>query len=223
MLFAHNFPLVHPGFESIDGDTTFNGAGLEAFRGIANEAAKLDIQNVGIAADLATKAGRLRIDARPAALPRARFYAGVKTFASRDELLGALDNGSLDYRKEVGVLCRDKLPTSSPGASGDSVKFRRESSRQYSLEYSVGSPGIIFVSQSYYPGWEVVGGKNAIIETFGAFQGIVIDRAGSGSLTVRFRPVMFRLGLLISGLTALALAAGCLRRAASQASTTTAG
>ena len=62
---------------------------------------------------------------------------------------------------------------------------------------------MLFVSESFYPGWEVVDGKARIIEVFGAFKGIVIERAGAGTLTVRFFPFLFRLGLWLSAMTAL--------------------
>ena len=96
-----------------------------------------------------------------------------------------------------------------PEIAAGEVKLIRLSPEHYQIRYHTLTPGIIFVSESYYPGWEVqneTGQPFQLIHAFAAFKGIVVPNAGRGTLDVRFRPRSFRLGAAISCLTALALA-----------------
>ncbi len=139
IVFPHNFALVHPGLEFSDGDTTFNLANVEAFQKMTNEPAKMDIQNMRVLANVNTATRQLWIDTRSQALPRAKFYSRVKTFASRAMILRALEDKSLDYQNEVGALASDfrglnslEPPAKAPGTQGF-VRWTRESSRHTSL------------------------------------------------------------------------------------------
>ena len=64
-------------------------------------------------------------------------------------------------------------------------------------------PGVVFVSQAFYPGWTADGGHLSMVEMFGAFQGIVIPGAGQGEIRVVFSPPILKLALAVSGLSAV--------------------
>ena len=66
------------------------------------------------------------------------------------------------------------------------------------ITYEVDHPGIVFVSQSFYPGWVANGGLFKIVEVFGAFQGIIIPRAGRGRIILRFDPPVLHWSIAIS-------------------------
>jgi len=68
----------------------------------------------------------------------------------------------------------------------------------YSITYDASCPGIIFVSQAFYPGWVTDNERVKMIEVFGAFQGLVVPEAGHGQLVVRFSPPILRQSIAIS-------------------------
>ena len=120
------------------------------------------------------------------ALPRAKFFTNIRQYETRDALLTALERGELDWRKETavwGLAARDinelVRPTASMGTN-DEIRFVSKTPEAYSITYNVARPGVVFISQSFYPGWVADGGRFRIVEVFGAFQGIVIPQPGHG-------------------------------------------
>jgi hypothetical protein len=179
---------------------------------MTNQTALLDLQNVGTIFALDSVTGQCSIRYRRT-LSRIVFYSTIKPYNSDDEILHDLDSDRLDYRNTVAVRA-DELDSALDAASTGTnappfdLQFRRDSPEKYRIRYSVNSPGILFISESYYPGWEAIdtrGKTFKIVRTFTAFKGIVIPQAGQGELTVRFRPRSFRLGAGISGTTAVLL------------------
>ena len=82
--------------------------------------------------------------------------------------------------------------------SNDVVTFASITPEKYSITYSASCPGIIFVSQAFYPGWVTDNERIKMIEVFGAFQGFVIPQAGHGQIVVRFSPPILRQSIAIS-------------------------
>ena len=66
------------------------------------------------------------------------------------------------------------------------------------MSYNLARPGIIFVSQTFYPGWVTDNDRVKLIEVFGAFQGLVDPEAGQGRIVVRFFPSILRKSLALS-------------------------
>jgi len=142
-------------------------------------------------------------------LTRAKFYHALRAYPDSKTMYADLDSGRLDYKKTVGILSDDcvkyhVLTSAPPAAATAEVRFNPKSPEEYQISYRTTAPGIIFVSESFYPGWEADGGKYPIIRAFGAFKGIVIPEAGSGVITVKFSPRSFKIGLTIS-MTTLAM------------------
>jgi uncharacterized membrane protein YfhO len=123
-------------------------------------------------------------------------------------LLTGLEKGEIDWRSEVAVC--EPLPADLlRGTERDHVisttgeiQFTRKTPEEYSIAYTVSRPGVIFVSQTFYPGWVANGGRIKLIEVFGAFQGIVIPQAGRGQIVVRFSPPILKLARIITALSA---------------------
>jgi hypothetical protein len=140
-------------------------------------------------------------------LPRAKFFARIRRYESRTALLAALNSNEIDWRNETAVWGPDVAATDQGAKHGalsgtnDEVRFISKTPEAYSIVYNVSQPGIVFVSQAFYPGWIADGGRFNIIEVFGAFQGIVIPEAGRGEITVTFSPPILKLALVISGLS----------------------
>jgi hypothetical protein len=213
---AESGPLIFPGLETPRGYVDLVTSHMALFKQLTNQTALLDLQNVGTVLLLNTQNGRFDYLNRGGS-PRLRFFSRIKTYGSDEDILHDLDSGELDYSDtaavdahELGGSLADFKPVGRPPRS--ILQLQTDSPESYRINYSVDSPGILFVSESYYPGWEVVdkqGKPFQIVRTFVAFKGIVIPQAGQGELTVRFRPRSFLLGAGISGTTAILLGILC--------------
>jgi len=211
IVLERNLPLVEQNFETPQGSVDLMLQSTARFRQLTNLTALLDLQNVGLVICRTPGIAGITGEERRNCLPRVAFYGRVHPYDSEAAILRDLDTGALDYRREVAVLAAEfgsQGPVSAAGGPGE-VEWIRHSPEYYQIRYHARSPGIIFVSESFYPGWEVrdeTGRDFQLVHAFLAFKGIVIPQAGQGTLEVRFRPRSFRLGAVITGLTALALA-----------------
>jgi hypothetical protein len=198
-----NLPYFHDFLEFPEGYTSLFLDNLRRFQGITNEDAKIAIQNIKILA-VRDKPDHYQLGEITNALPRARFFAQVRRYGSTTALLRALESGKIDWSKEAAVC---ELPAAGVlrwdqqnlvTGSNDLVQFTSITPESYSITYSVNRPGIIFVSQAYYPGWVTNNERVRLIEVFGAFQGLVIPEAGHGQIVVRFSPPTLWLSLATS-------------------------
>lgn len=214
IVFPRNIGYFYPGYEALEGYLLFGLKGWSGFNSITNERVKLDIENVGLTANLDVASRRVNLGRYTNSLPRAKFYHDVRVYADVKSLYADLDAGKLDYYQTAGLLREDcekyglKM-FSSPANAKAQVHFTPKDSDEYQISYQTTAPGIIFVSENFYPGWQAtVGGKRLeVIRTFGAFKGIVVPEAGSGVITVKFSPWIFKLGLAVS-LTTLFVLSG---------------
>jgi len=206
-----NAPLWHRGLESPRGHVDLVPRHVANLPHLTNLTALLDLQNVGHV--LQTDASRQHVSflRRSGWLPRLMFYTQTKEYQSDEHVLRDLDSGALDYRRVLAIpagALKAPLHPIAAAAVAYSMDLGPVSPEKYRIKYSVNSPGIIFVSETYYPGWEAVdahGRALQIVRTFTAFRGIVIPEAGTGQITVRFRPRSFRAGVAISSTTAVLL------------------
>ena len=208
-----------------EGYTTFTLDSIERFQATTNLLARLAIENIKLVAwegppwidqhGLRVRTFELRTF--DDLLPRARFFTSVRRYDSRNALLAALGTGELDWRKETAVwgpVDRDIdkfVRPSSSMDSNDAVRYISETPEMYSIHYNVSQPGVIFVSQPFYPGWIADTGRFKMIEVFGAFQGIIIPEPGRGEITVRFSPRVLKVGLFISVFSLLITVCAALR------------
>jgi hypothetical protein len=210
VVFPRNIGYLYPGYEALEGYILFNLKEYGSFSGITNERIRLDIQNVGVIANLDSKTRQVGLMRYTNSLPRAKFYHDISVYADAKGLYGDLEAGRLDYHRTLGVL-RDEcvkygVSTAAPPAGAEAkIHFTPINSDQYQIFYQTTAPGVIFISESFYPGWEANAGQYPVIHAFGAFKGIVIPKAGSGVITVRFFPEILWAGLAISGVTLLGL------------------
>jgi hypothetical protein len=197
-----NLAYFHDSLEVPEGYTSFYLDNISEFQSITNRAAKLNIQNVALAADRDAQ-NNSWMDIITNSLPRAKFFARVRQFDSNTKLLNELENGRIDWHNEVAVS-DSRIPDTSLAGSEtnqqteDVVRFEMAHPDSYSIAYKVSRPGIIFVSETFYPGWMANNGHLKLVEVFGAFQGIVISEAGSGRIAVHFSPRVFKLGIAIT-------------------------
>ena len=203
-----NLPYCCDLLQVPEGYTSYYLDTISKFQSIANEPAKMAIQNIQLAISLAPSQETYSVTPVDC-LPRAKFYSRVRRFESRTALLAALERNETDWRNEVAVwgpvaAGMDREPERGPPTNtDDEVRFVSITPEAYTIVYNVSRPGIVFISQAFYPGWIADGGRASIIEVFGAFQGLVIPKAGRGEITVHFSPPILKLALVISLLCAM--------------------
>jgi hypothetical protein len=101
----------------------------------------------------------------------------------------------------------DRLLSRSDPDPTEVVTVTSEGPQHVVMTAVLRSPGLVVVSDMYYPGWEVtVDGRLAeIVRTNRAMRGVALP-AGTHRLVFRYRPLSFRLGIALSlvGLASLA-------------------
>jgi membrane protein YfhO len=198
-----NLPYFHDFLEVPEGYTSFQLDNVGKFRAITNEEPKIAIQNIKILAVKETP-GHYRLVESLHTLPRCVFFTRVRRYESSADLLEALESGKIDWSNEAAVC---ELPAADISRwnqqnqvtdGNDMVTFTSITPESYSITYRASRPGIIFVSQAFYPGWVTDNERIKLIEVFGAFQGLVIPEAGQGQIVVRFSPPILRRSLAVS-------------------------
>jgi hypothetical protein len=210
-----NLPYFYDSLEVPEGYTSYYLDNISQFQGITNEQSKTDIQNIETVFTWDLQRN-LPVVTSVDCLPRAKFFSRVRRYESRTALLAALDRNEIDWRNEAAVwgpvpVVTDRgVERNTPTGTNDEVRFISKTPEAYSIVYHVNQPGIVFVSQTSYPGWIANGGRVSVVEVFGAFQGIVIPEAGRGEITVVFSPPILKLGLSITILSVMTAVFVCI-------------
>lgn len=128
----------------------------------------------------------------------------VWTARDDDEVFALLTKPGFDGRR-IAVV-KGPLPSVSPARGNtESVTVIARTSTQIHLQANLSSPGLLVVSQTSYPGWEaIVNGQPAsLLEVDGLLPAVALP-AGPSEIVFRYRPVAFRAGLILSGITIVA-------------------
>jgi hypothetical protein len=135
--------------------------------------------------------------------PRA-FVVGTAVLAASDtEALRLLTQPSFDTASQAVVTATDlRLPAGS--GSSTNVRVIERGNTKLVLRASLSKPGLLVVSEGYYPGWhaEVDGVAAPIVPTNGMMRGVVVS-AGEHQVVFRFQSRAIAAGLLISGFAVL--------------------
>ncbi len=161
----------------------------------------------------------------PTALPRAWVAYGWRTAADETSATAATVASSTAQLHDTPVLEGAPHPpaTVRPPAPGG-VSFLVDEDERVELRADARRPGYLVLDDSYYPGWQAtVNGRAArIVPANENFRAVAIG-AGVHIVEFRYRPSSFRIGAILSVLTALglllALASLLLRRRASRGDT----
>jgi len=144
------------------------------------------------------------------ALPRAFVVGagGVQVIQGNMEQIDALKRPSFDPMRSV-VL--DSLPEElagvPPGAEfTGSVEILDSNINGYHFRVQTSTPSILVVSQNFYPGWKAtVSGRSAsVFPADHALTGIAVP-AGNHEIRFEFQPSSFKLGALLSLISATLL------------------
>lgn len=141
------------------------------------------------------------------ALPRAFIVPSLQYRPTQDAVLEALRAPGFDPLREA-VILGDSNQGVPVGGQG-SVSDIRPGSNSLSFKTNTDAPALVFVSQVWYPGWQVwIDGKaaGAPLRANFLFQGVGVPQ-GEHTVELRFTPPLWRLGwVLAGGVLLLALA-----------------
>lgn len=210
IVLPRNVGYFNSKYEALEGFFLFSLEEYSDFDSMANERARLDIKNVRGVANMDSRTRQVAVSIYTNSLPRAKFYNAIRSYEDSKSLCADLDSGRLDYKREVGVLGSDVrrfglLSGATPTNAEAFVRFIPVTPEEYRIEYQTPAPGVIFVSESYYPGWVANDGQIPIIKVFGAFKGFVVRESGQGVIVVKFSPWKLKLGSAISLFTLVGL------------------
>jgi hypothetical protein len=152
----------------------------------------------------------LNVYLNPRALPQAFVVPGVTPAPSHDAAWQAIHAPDFDPATSAVVES-----TPATGGGRGSVSGLQIQPGYVTMQVTADGPALVVVSQAWYPGWQVrVDGvpQGAPLRTDYAFQGVPVT-AGTHQIELSFVPILWRLGWLIAGATALTLAIWALRGA----------
>jgi hypothetical protein len=143
----------------------------------------------------------------PTALPRAWVAYGWRSASNQTGATAATVASSTAelYREPVLEDTRRSPHTSVPPAAG-AVSFIVDRDEHVELRADVTRPGYLVLDDSYYPGWQAtVNGRSAkIVPANENFRAVAVT-PGVDTVDFRYRPASFRIGAILSLLTAVGL------------------
>ncbi len=161
---------------------------------------------------------RVAIYALDDPFPRAWLTRSVSVAENDSAAWDALNDPQVDLRR-TAVIGREDAQL-AVGLEGERapevgrVTVRGSEGDRLGLDVEAVGDALLVISQVYYPGWvaRVDGEETPLFRVDGLLQGVAVP-AGTHQVEIRFRPLSFRLGLAISGLTLLFCAIVLLLRA----------
>jgi hypothetical protein len=141
------------------------------------------------------------------ALPHAYVVGGYQVWSSgMKEDVEMIRLGDLDCKKEVLLYSQPpQMPPSQPAFLSE-AKITHYSNNEVDIECSVAQPGILFLSDPYFPGWSawVNGQKAEILRADRVFRALVLPQAGNYKIKMAYQPGSLYSGIAISSLGWLA-------------------
>jgi hypothetical protein len=139
--------------------------------------------------------------------PRAWVVHQWEVLPSLDAALQRIGEDSFDLRQMV-VLDRDPEMLRGTASLGSEVSVVHYASNRLALHVDAQADGVVIVSEISYPGWRasVDGETVEVLGANGILRGIPVS-AGTHEIELWYAPNSFRVGMALSGLAVLALAA----------------
>lgn len=130
-------------------------------------------------------------------LPRAFMAHRIRRVSSPEATAGELNDPDFDFSAEAVVIEQGTVGSSLPGGVPGHTPVRTLQVRpgQVLVEVDVARPGLLVVSEVYYPGWRawVDGEDQPILQTKLAFRGVPLE-AGAHRVEMTYEPLSLRAG-----------------------------
>jgi uncharacterized membrane protein YfhO len=151
----------------------------------------------------------VRIYRNQAALPRAFIVHQARIVDTGEDALTLLLHGQVDLRHEVVLEAENWKPhrrgKGSPGPPEQTVQQTVQivhySAHQVDVEAQLAQPGILVLSDTYFPGWKAIvdGQETPMYRANYILRAVPLD-LGRHSISFVYDPWSFQLGLGLSGL-----------------------
>lgn len=130
------------------------------------------------------------------AFPRAWVVGEYRVITGEDALV-ALAEGRVDLRRSV-LLAEEPSTKPAPGDSAE-VVIERWTQKEMTMAVELDRPGIVVVSEAYYPDWKATVDGNAVpmLRANYAFRALALD-AGRHEIVMRYDDSLLRRGASIS-------------------------
>jgi membrane protein YfhO len=140
------------------------------------------------------------------ALPRAFVVGELVRVGGDEEAIARLVSPSFDASRQA-VVEGDALALPPGAAASRDVEVRSRRNDEVLLHASLAEPGLLVLSEGYYPGWQAtIDGEPAPIHRVNVMMRGVVLPAGEHDVAFRFRSRTIRAGALVSLAALLALA-----------------
>jgi hypothetical protein len=138
--------------------------------------------------------------------PRVFLSSHVETVANDSIAVARLRSNEIHWPAAIFTPEEGAKPIESRIDSAMSVTIDREDANELILSTRSGADSYLLVTDTYYPGWvcELDGQETRILRCNYAMRAVYLP-AGKHHVMFRFQPSLFRSGLVISGITAIAL------------------
>ncbi|MEE8346716.1 MAG: YfhO family protein, partial [Dehalococcoidia bacterium] len=147
------------------------------------------------------------------ALPRAFVVNRAEVASGMEEAFAIMEQANFDPAHVAvieGDLPKTQLAvlTNGQGTGDSTVQITDYQDDQVTIRVETQLPGLLVLSDTYYPGWKayVDGQQTPIYPTDVALRSVYLE-AGEHEVRFVYSPASFKLGVLISGLSLLALVA----------------
>jgi len=151
---------------------------------------------------------QLNVYRNTAALPRAFLVHQALSVDTQDAAWDAVHAPGFDPATTVVM---EGAPVSvAPATAPDRVEIISYSTNGLEVETETSAPGLLVLSEVYYPGWRAVdgfGAKREIRRANYAFRAVAVE-AGATRLRFVYAPTSFRVGAAVSSVSALSLLVG---------------
>jgi len=120
---------------------------------------------------------------------------------------------SLNFDPSQMVILEKPSPEGNPAAAGSDINWEKDEPDEIRLQTHMKGDGYLVLSDTYYPGWQatVDGERTKILQANGNFRALWLKK-GEHRISFTFKPLSFRIGLMISALSGLMLVFGRLTR-----------
>jgi hypothetical protein len=142
------------------------------------------------------------------ALPRVFLVHEAVAVATREEAWDAVHDPGFDPATSV-VVEGEAIPL-APATGSERAEIVARGATEIEVEVEASAPGVLVLSEVFYPGWQAVdemGAKREIRRANYTFRAVAVEE-GTTRLRFVYAPTSFRVGAAVSGASALGLMAG---------------
>jgi hypothetical protein len=144
-----------------------------------------------------TKEG-VQIYELPTVLPRAFVVGRARHVANDEEAVRILREGNLEIADEA-LVHTDPLTLPDDAGSSANVAITARSSTSLSLRSETERPGLLLVSEAYYPGWRAwIDEREVPVHRANLMMRAVVLPAGGHEILFEFHPASVRVGAALS-------------------------